>query len=110
MALPTMTNEDRGRALALSATVRAARAALKEQVTSGEVSVREVIDRGLNNDSVAGGILVAQLVHAIAKVGPVRAAAIMDDANISPTRRVRGLGPRQRVALLALVESGADQR
>jgi hypothetical protein len=36
--------------------------------------------------------------------GPVKARRLMGELDIAPTRRIRGLGPRQREALLSVFE------
>ena len=44
---------------------------------------------------------VSALLESLPGVGRVRAAAIIDELGISPTRRVRGLGANQAAALIA---------
>lgn len=44
---------------------------------------------------------VSALLEALPKVGKVKAQEIMTELEIAPTRRLRGLGDRQRKALLA---------
>ncbi len=46
------------------------------------------------------------LLEAMPGVGKVRAARIMDKLDISPSRRVRGLGAKQRTALEREFEAG----
>ena len=43
---------------------------------------------------------VSALLEALPKVGKVKAQEIMTELEIAPTRRLRGLGDRQRKALL----------
>ena len=43
---------------------------------------------------------VVEVLEALPNVGKVTAARLMDELKISPTRRVQGLGRRQRAALL----------
>jgi ribosomal protein S13 len=44
---------------------------------------------------------VSALLEALPGVGKVRASRLMDECDISPSRRVRGLGVKQRAALQA---------
>ena len=73
MALPQLTDEQRKAALEKAAAARHARAELREKIKKGEVSLESVL----------------------------KAAKIMDELEISATRRVQGLGVRQREQLLA---------
>ena len=41
------------------------------------------------------------MLEALPGVGKVRATKLMEKLEISPTRRVRGLGAKQRAALIA---------
>jgi ribosomal protein S13 len=47
-----------------------------------------------------GKMKVSALLEALPKVGKVKAQEIMTELEIAPTRRLRGLGDRQRKALL----------
>jgi ribosomal protein S13 len=47
------------------------------------------------------GIKVSWLLECVPGIGEVRAARIMTSLRIAPSRRVQGLGERQREALLA---------
>ncbi len=51
-------------------------------------------------DEVLGKMKVSALLEALPKVGKVKAQEIMTELEIAPTRRLRGLGDRQRKALL----------
>ena len=53
---------------------------------------------------------VSALLAALPGYGKVRAAALLDELGIASTRRVRGLGARQRAALLARVEQTAQSQ
>lgn len=100
MALPTLTPEQRTAALAKAAEARKVRAELKGELKSGKVSLADVLQRG-QNDEVAGKMKVIAVLESLPGVGKVRAAKLMDLCEISPTRRVRGLGAKQKAALLA---------
>lgn len=98
MALPSLTPEQRTAALAKAAEARRARAEIKGKLKSSGTSLSEVLTSG-ESDEVIGKMKVSAVLEAMPGVGKVRAARIMDKLGISPTRRVRGLGAKQRAAL-----------
>ncbi|APT84830.1 integration host factor, actinobacterial type [Corynebacterium aquilae] len=99
MALPKLTDEQRKEALAKAAEARKARAELKENLKRGNTNLKEVLDKA-QSDEIIGKTKVSALLEALPKVGKVKAKEIMDELEIAQTRRLRGLGERQRRALL----------
>lgn len=97
MALPTLTDEQRKAALEKAAQARHARAELREKVKTGKVSLKEVLD---STDPIAERMKVSDLIESLPGYGKAKAAKIMDELGISATRRVKGLGARQREQLL----------
>ena len=97
MALPTLTDEQRKAALEKAAQARHARAELREKVKTGKVSLKEVLD---STDPIAERMKVSALIESLPGYGKAKAAKIMDELGISATRRVKGLGARQREELL----------
>ena len=93
MALPTLTDEQRKAALEKAAQARHARAELREKVKTGKVSLKEVLD---STDPIAERMKVSALIESLPGYGKAKAAKIMDELGISATRRVKGLGARQR--------------
>ncbi len=98
MALPTLTPEQRAAALEKAAAARRARADLKVRLKSSGASLREVLDSG-ETDEAIGKMKVLAVLEAMPGVGKIKAARIMEKLEISPSRRVRGLGAKQREAL-----------
>ncbi len=98
MPLPTLTPEQRAAALEKAAEARRARAALKVQLKSSGTSLADVLASGAT-DEVVGKMKVVAVLEAMPGVGKVRAQQIMERLEISPSRRVRGLGSKQREAL-----------
>ena len=96
MALPTLTDEQRKAALEKAAQARHARAELREKVKTGKVSLKEVLD---STDPIAERMKVSALIESLPGYGKAKAAKIMDELGISATRRVKGLGARQREQL-----------
>ncbi len=99
MALPPLTPEQRAAALEKAAAARRARAELKVRLKSQGASLAEVLANGDSDDAVAKMKVVAVL-EAMPGVGKVKAQKLMEELEISPARRVRGLGAKQREALL----------
>ena len=97
MALPTLTDKQRKAALEKAAQARHARAELREKVKTGKVSLKEVLD---STDPIAERMKVSALIESLPGYGKAKAAKIMDELGISATRRVKGLGARQREQLL----------
>ncbi|KAA8744991.1 integration host factor [Corynebacterium tuscaniense] len=99
MALPQLTPEQRQEALAKAAEARKQRAELKASLKRGETNLKEVLEKAESNE-IIGKTKVSALLEALPKVGKVKAREIMEELEIAQTRRLRGLGERQRRALL----------
>lgn len=100
MALPTLTSQQRADALAKAAVARQRRAEIKARLKHSGESLGTVLDMG-EKDDVVGKMRVSALLESLPGVGKVRAAQIMERLGIATTRRVRGLGAKQRAALVA---------
>lgn len=98
MALPELTPEQRADALQKAAAARKARAELKDKLKRQEMTVADVLRAG-ETDDVIGKMRVSAVLEALPGLGKARAQKVMDRLDISPTRRVRGLGANQRKAL-----------
>jgi hypothetical protein len=96
--LPPLTPEQRAAALEKAAAARKARAEIKERLKRSGASISEVLTQG-ETDDVVGKMRVSAVLEAMPGVGKARAQRIMERLEISPTRRVRGLGAKQRSAL-----------
>jgi hypothetical protein len=98
VALPPLTPEQRAAALEKAAAARRARAALKVRLKTSGTSLAEVLTNG-ETDDVIGKMKVVAVLESMPGVGKVKAQRIMETLDISPSRRVRGLGVKQREAL-----------
>jgi hypothetical protein len=98
MPLPELSDEQRRDALAKAAEARKKRAELKGQLKSGKRTLEDVL--GMRADPTVGKMKVAAVLESLPGVGKVRARKIMEKLEISATRRVRGLGAKQKEALL----------
>ncbi|HEX2425642.1 MAG TPA: integration host factor, actinobacterial type [Actinomycetota bacterium] len=98
MPLPTLTEEQRKQALEKAAEARRKRAELKGQLKSGKLTLKDVLGR--DGDNTVGKMKVSTVLESLPGVGKVRARKLMEKLDISASRRVRGLGAKQRDALL----------
>ena len=99
MPLPTLTPEQRQQALEKAAEARRKRAELKSQLKSGNTSLATVLAK--DSDETVGKMKVSSVLESMPGVGKVRARKIMEKLDISASSRVRGLGSKQKDALLA---------
>lgn len=95
---PPLTEEQRRQALEKAAIARRKRAELKEQLKSGRTSLREIIER--TGDEIVGKMKVSTVLESLPGVGRVRARKLMERLDISDSRRMRGLGEKQKKNLL----------
>jgi guanylate kinase len=95
---PQLTADQRSAALAKAKQSRQERSLVKSKVKSGELSLSEVFNLA-DKDPVIAKMRVAELLAAISGVGKIRAKAIMERLDISPTRRIQGLGKHQVASL-----------
>jgi propanediol dehydratase small subunit len=104
MPVPPLDGAARSDALRKAAEARRARADLKRDLKDGRLDLRAVLERAGGSTAVAN-MRVVEVLAALPRFGPTRAAALMDVVGIAPSRRVRGLGVRQRTALLAALDA-----
>lgn len=93
--LPQLTEEQRMAALARAMEVRRERKAVKDRLGSGGLSLADALEL-----PEARGIRVSQLLMALPGWGKARVGALMARLGIPDNRRARGLGRRQREALV----------
>jgi guanylate kinase len=94
-----MSDEDRRRALELSKESRQVRAKYKGLINSGELSIIDFLSMAESN-SILGKMRVRDLLESVPGYGKVRVENLMKKSEISPTRRVQGLGKKQRSSLI----------
>jgi hypothetical protein len=93
-----LSPEQRAAALEKAAIARRARAAVRDRLKQGGLSVSEVIEQA-RHDAVIGRMKVSALLESTPGVGKVRARQLMARLGIAETRRVQGLGANQIAAL-----------
>lgn len=106
MPLPPLDPDQRRQALEKAKQARRIRAELKQMLKAGEVSLREVIDRAETAEPLAK-MRVCEVLEALPNHGKIRAEKLMKELGIASSRRIQGLGPRQREALLGRFEGRA---
>ena len=95
MALPPqLTPEQREAALHKAGISRKRRAEVKAQIKNGELSIDDVLKIS-ESDEAIGKMRVKELLESLSGVGKVRVVSLMERLNISPTRRIQGLGKHQ---------------
>jgi hypothetical protein len=99
MALPNLTPEQRKEALEKAAKTRADRAKLRAQIKDGSVSISKVLNT--KDDPVIDKLKVKDFISSLPGYGKAKTMKILEELEISDTRRIKGLGDRQREALLA---------
>ncbi len=97
--LPEVTEEQRSEALAKAAAARRQRAEMKELLRTGSLTLGEVFDRAETDEIVAGTKIVA-ILQSMPGLGKIGTKRLLEALDIAENRRVRGLGTRQRQALL----------
>ncbi|WP_424448723.1 guanylate kinase [Microbacterium arborescens] len=91
---------DRAAASRRAVEARRTRAALKKDVAMRVISPQELLRRALADpDSAAGAMRVTDFLTAIPAIGENKRDRILADLDISPVKRLGGLGSRQRLAL-----------
>ena len=100
---PSLSPEQRQAALAKAAEVRRERAELKDHLKSGRMSLKDLLSQADSNETV-GKMKVLSALEALPGTGKVKARRLMEQVGISETRRLQGLGAKQREALLEAAE------
>jgi len=102
MSTPTRTPEQRAQALERALAARQERAHIRQQLKSGTLVPREVLEACEENPAW-GALPIRAFLTALPGVGTAKADAIMRDIDIASSRRLRGLGERQRLELLRVI-------
>ena len=98
---PSLDPEARRRNAELAIAARRERSKIKSALKEGSLSLREIFD---SSSAAAQRMRVIELLTSLPQMGPLRAESLMEKVGIARTRRIAGLGVRQRRELLTLVE------
>jgi len=97
---PQLTDEQRKKALEKAAEARRVRAEAKELLKTGSMTLSELLAKA-DEDELIAGLKVESLIAAMPGTGKIKAKRLMESIGISENRRIRGLGNKQKEALLA---------
>jgi hypothetical protein len=96
---PSLTPEQRQAALAKAAEARRVRAEVKQRLKLNRLSLEDLFAQS-DTDDILAKLKVVSVLESMPGVGKVRARKLMAELDISESRRLRGLGAKQRAALL----------
>lgn len=82
-----------------ASAARQRRAELKRDLKDGKIKLSEVVAMA-KEDEIVGKLRVSALLSSLPGIGAAKSKQIMEDVGISESRRVAGLGPHQREALI----------
>lgn len=97
--IPELTNEQRRENLEKAKAARARRSAVLKGVTDGSYTVADVLAMA-ETDEIVARTKVFTLLKAVPGYGFARSQQLMRKLGIAESRRLRGLGEKQRAALL----------
>lgn len=98
---PQLSNEQRRAALEKAAQSRKARALFKSEIKQRR---RNWVEAFTHEDEAIRKMRVKELLLSLPGFGEIRALNVMDQAGISLTRRVQGVGKSQYEALLKILK------
>ncbi len=81
--------------------MRKRRADVKQEIRKGEIDFVQLLEMAEKEEALAG-IKVLSVLESIPGIGKVKARRRLAELNISEVRRVKGLSPRQKDALLSM--------
>lgn len=99
MGPPKLTPEQRAEALAKAAEARRRRAEVRAHLKDGSLTIDQLFTRAEADDTIAG-MKIKAVLTALPGLGKVKSHRLMERLEIAENRRVRGVGARQRKALL----------
>jgi hypothetical protein len=83
-----------------AAAARRVRAEVKELLKTGSITLPELLERAESEEFV-GGLKVSTVLESLPGMGKIKAKRLLESLGIAENRRLRGLGERQRSALLS---------
>lgn len=100
-----MPEVDRVAANRAAIEARRARALVKQRLRSGELSPLKAIAEAETGESAAATLRVTEFLQTFPAVGEIKAARLLDELQISPRKRLGGLGVHQRERLIEFTRS-----
>ncbi|WP_103064433.1 integration host factor, actinobacterial type [Actinomyces qiguomingii] len=99
MAIPELSPGQRAAALHKAVAARDRRAWAKAELKRGALTVSALLEAARSDEALAK-MRALDLLRSLPRVGKVGARALAQEVGIAASRRVRGLGPRQRAELV----------
>ncbi len=96
---PKLTDEQRRAALAKAAEARRVRAEAKALLKTGSLRLSDLFAQA-EEDPIVAGLKVESLIASMPATGKIKAKRLMESIGIADNRRIRGLGDKQKEALL----------
>ncbi|MEL7207801.1 MAG: integration host factor, actinobacterial type [Actinomycetota bacterium] len=96
---PPRSEEQKRAALAKAAHARTVLAELKAEVAAGEIDLAAVLARA-DEDEVVANVKLSKVLQSLPNMGKIKTKRLLEELEISESRRLRGVGPRQRERLL----------
>jgi hypothetical protein len=100
VGVPPLDDDARRRASRSAIDARRARAEWKVRLSRGEADLAGLLAAAMEEPALAG-MRVTEALGSLPGVGPRGVETILASCGIASSRRLRGLGPNQRAALLA---------
>jgi hypothetical protein len=98
--IPKLTPEQLQAARQAATVARQERAALKDDIRSGKLSISQALAKAAKSE-VLSRVRVLDLVKTQPRIGDKRALEVLKRLGIAENRRIRGLGKHQLDALIA---------
>lgn len=96
---PRLSPEQRSHALELAKRARQERARVKNEIFKGNISFSQFLEMAAR-EPILGKMRVVELLESLPGYGKIRAQGLIEKFDISPSRRVQGLGRHQRQSLI----------
>lgn len=102
MPAPTMTPEQRAKALEKARIVRAKRSEITTKLSLGTMTAAQALKKV--DDPIVGRMKVKSFINALPGYGKVKTEKLMEELGIPETRRLQGLGAKQMENLKAALK------
>ena len=98
MAIPKLSPEERSKALQKAQQVRSQRMQVRKELKAGKLTLADILNEPENE--IYAKMRVKYLLESLPQVGKITAQKVMQEIGIDESRRVQGLGSRQKAQLL----------
>ena len=98
-SVPERSDAQRAAALEAALAARVERSRLRAELKARRLSGSDVVE-GADDNRLWAGLKVTWLLESLPGVGQIRAERLLTNLGIAPSRRIQGLGSRQRTALI----------